>query len=148
MQNTSPAPSLVEHFQSIKDPGVNRTKDHDLIDILVIAICTLLCGGEGFNDMDVFDRHGLRAQLQDPLLAPESFDDSSRRARRDAPIDRVRRHPALYACVITDEPNAKALPGLGRLVARLRNRDPAHLAYISLLLQARRSARRLAAAGR
>jgi len=38
--------SLPEHFREMPDPRVNRTKDHDLIDILVIAICTLLCGGE------------------------------------------------------------------------------------------------------
>ena len=46
--------SLLEHFQNLPDPRVQRTKVHDLIDILVIAICTLLCGGEGFNDMEDF----------------------------------------------------------------------------------------------
>jgi predicted transposase YbfD/YdcC len=49
-----PTLSLVEHFKSLPDPRVNRTRDHDLIDILVIAICTLLCGGETFNDMEDF----------------------------------------------------------------------------------------------
>src|SRR5207245_2840147 len=46
--------SLVEHFKAIKDPRVDRTKEHELIDILVIAICTLLCAGETFNDMEDF----------------------------------------------------------------------------------------------
>ena len=49
-----PKLSLLEHFQDLSDPRVQRTKVHDLIDILVIAICTLLCGGEGFNDMEDF----------------------------------------------------------------------------------------------
>ena len=49
-----PKLSLLEHFQNLPDPRVQRTKVHDLIDILVIAICTLLCGGEGFNDMEDF----------------------------------------------------------------------------------------------
>ena len=53
MQN-HPKVSLIEHFKDLPDPRVNRTKDHDLIDILVIAICTLLCGGESFNDMEDF----------------------------------------------------------------------------------------------
>lgn len=48
------APSLLAHFEHLPDPRVNRTKDHDLIDVLVIAICTLLCGGETFNDMEDF----------------------------------------------------------------------------------------------
>lgn len=46
--------SLVAHFQDLPDPRVNRTKDHKLVDILVIAVCTLLCGGESFNDMEDF----------------------------------------------------------------------------------------------
>jgi hypothetical protein len=48
--------SLLAHFQDLPDPRVNRTKDHDLIDVLVIAICTLLCAGESFNDMEDFGR--------------------------------------------------------------------------------------------
>ena len=54
MQNTSSPLSLMAHFKDLPDPRVNRTKDHDLLDILIIAICTLLCGGEGFNDMEDF----------------------------------------------------------------------------------------------
>jgi predicted transposase YbfD/YdcC len=49
----SPA-SLLECFGKLTDPRVNRTRDHRLIDILVIGICTLLCGGESFNDMEDF----------------------------------------------------------------------------------------------
>ena len=49
-----PKVSLIEHFQDLPDPRVQRTQDHDLIDILLIAICTLLCAGESFNDMADF----------------------------------------------------------------------------------------------
>jgi len=49
-----PQLSLIEHFKDLPDPRVDRTKDHDLIDLLVIAICTLLCAGESFNDMEDF----------------------------------------------------------------------------------------------
>lgn len=54
MQNTHPQLSLIEHFKELPDPRVPRTRDHDLIDILVIAVCTLLCAGESFNDMEDF----------------------------------------------------------------------------------------------
>ncbi len=56
MQNEPPHLSLVEHFKSITDPRLDRTKDHDLIDILVIAICALLCAAESFNDMEDFGK--------------------------------------------------------------------------------------------
>lgn len=49
-----PKLSLIEHFETLSDPRVERTKDHDLIDVLIIAVCTLLCGGESFNDMEDF----------------------------------------------------------------------------------------------
>ena len=34
--------SIVEHFQTLEDPRIARTKKHPLLDILVIAVCTLL----------------------------------------------------------------------------------------------------------
>lgn len=46
--------SLIEHLATVTDPRVNRTKDHELIDILVIAICALLCRAETFNEMEDF----------------------------------------------------------------------------------------------
>lgn len=56
MQNTHPKLSLIEHFKDLPDPRVQRTQDHDLIDILVVAVCTLLCAGESFNDMEDFGK--------------------------------------------------------------------------------------------
>lgn len=84
------------------------------------------------NELDVAARYGLRAQLQDGLLAPTSLDNPAQREQLDALIKRVRGHPALYSYFITDEPNATNFPALGKLVAYLRKEDPAHLAYINL----------------
>jgi hypothetical protein len=86
--------------------------------------------GEG--ELDIVQRHGLRGQLTHPLLTPATLDDPKKREALDAFIGRVRKHPALYAYYIIDEPNASQFAALGRLVAYLRERDPAHLAYINL----------------
>src|SRR5215472_2418818 len=48
--------SIVEHFQTLEDPRMARTKKHNLLDILVIALCTLLTGGEGCQDMALFGK--------------------------------------------------------------------------------------------
>ena len=56
LQNEIAKISLVAHLAPVPDPRVNRRKDHDLVDILVIAICTFLCGGETFNDMEDFGK--------------------------------------------------------------------------------------------
>src|SRR4051812_2266066 len=53
-QPQTPTTSLMAHLAPMADPRVERRSDHDLIDILVIAVCTLLCGGETFNDMEDF----------------------------------------------------------------------------------------------
>ncbi len=86
----------------------------------------------GEKDLDMALKAGVRAQLQDPLLSPASLNDAAQRQKLDSLIERVRRHPALYSYFITDEPNASAFEGLGKLVEYLRARDPAHLAYINL----------------
>lgn len=44
------------HFGAVPDPRVERTRKHLLIEILFIAVCTLICGGEGFTDMELFGR--------------------------------------------------------------------------------------------
>ena len=84
------------------------------------------------KELDVAQHHGLRAMLQDGLLTPATLDDNARRGQLDALIARVKQHPAMCAYFITDEPNAAVFPGLGKLVAYLRERDPGHLAYINL----------------
>jgi predicted transposase YbfD/YdcC len=53
MDNKSPK-ALVEHFSSITDPRIDRTKRHKLIDILVISICATICGAEGWEEFELF----------------------------------------------------------------------------------------------
>lgn len=49
-------PSLYEQLQQLPDPRVRGRCAHELVDVLMIALCCLLCGGEGFNDMEDFGR--------------------------------------------------------------------------------------------
>ena len=64
--------SIVEHFQTLEDPRIARTKRHNLLAILVIALCTLLTGGEGFQDMELFGK-SKRAWLQTFLALPHGI---------------------------------------------------------------------------
>ena len=47
---------LIECFEGLPDPRIDRTRLHKLTDILVIGLCSLLTGGEGFSDMEIFGR--------------------------------------------------------------------------------------------
>ena len=46
--------SIVAIFSEVKDQRVNRTKLHSLKDILVIALLSTICGGDGWSDMREF----------------------------------------------------------------------------------------------
>lgn len=46
--------SLITILEAVPDPRVTCTVDHDLPDILMIALCTILSGGESFYDMEQF----------------------------------------------------------------------------------------------
>ena len=50
-----PGPAcLKDCLMLVIDPRVDRTRMHNLGDILVIAVCCMLCGGESFYDMEDF----------------------------------------------------------------------------------------------
>lgn len=48
--------SIVDCFSSIEDPRIERTKKHKLIDILVIAICAVICHAETWEDIEEFGK--------------------------------------------------------------------------------------------
>ena len=50
------ATSLTEHFKELKDPRIERTKRHLLGDIIVIAICAVICGADNWVEVEEFGR--------------------------------------------------------------------------------------------
>jgi predicted transposase YbfD/YdcC len=50
MSLSSPG-SVFEHFKVLEDPRVERTKDHALLDIIVIAICAVICGADDWVEI-------------------------------------------------------------------------------------------------
>jgi predicted transposase YbfD/YdcC len=51
-----PDASIEKHFGSLKDPRIDRTKRHKLLDILVIAVCAVICGADGWTEVADFGR--------------------------------------------------------------------------------------------
>ena len=48
--------SLEDIFGKIADPRIDRTKLHKLIDIIIIAICAVICGAEGWEEIEEFGK--------------------------------------------------------------------------------------------
>lgn len=48
--------SLVEAFSQIDDPRSVHGKRHDLMEIIFIAVCAVICGAEGWSDVELFGK--------------------------------------------------------------------------------------------
>lgn len=49
-----PIASIEHHFSGLEDPRIDRTKRHKLLDIVVIAICAVICGADTWVDVESF----------------------------------------------------------------------------------------------
>lgn len=52
VQNTKA--SIFEHFSQLTDPRIERTKRHHLLDIVALSICGVMCGAEGWTEIEEF----------------------------------------------------------------------------------------------
>ena len=53
MDTTAPE-SLIEHFSKLEAPRVDRNKKHELIDVIVLCVCAVVSGAEGWSDIEEF----------------------------------------------------------------------------------------------
>jgi len=44
--NANPTAAITDYFVSLEDPRIERTKLHELLDIVIIAICASICGAD------------------------------------------------------------------------------------------------------
>ena len=51
--------SIRKHFGKVKDPRVERTKRHKLLDMILIAICGVICGADSWVDIELFGKSKL-----------------------------------------------------------------------------------------
>jgi predicted transposase YbfD/YdcC len=63
---------LAEQFAQLPDPREQRQPQHLLGDLLVIALCSMLTGGRGFNDMEDYGE-GHAEWLRTFLLLPQGI---------------------------------------------------------------------------
>lgn len=49
--------SIAKHFRELKDPRTGNAKQHIFIEILIIAICAVICGADGWNDVELYGKN-------------------------------------------------------------------------------------------
>jgi len=71
---TGPMPvSIADHFGGLEDPRRAQGTRHQLLDIILIAICAVICGADGWEDVQAFGEakeHWLRSFLELPHGIP------------------------------------------------------------------------------
>lgn len=56
MEN-EPTGSLVKHFEGLTDPRSGNAKAHIFLEILIIAILAVICGADGWSDVELFGKN-------------------------------------------------------------------------------------------
>ena len=73
-------PAIWDHFESLKDPRVERTRRHKLMDIVVMSVMAVICYADGWSDIHDFGK-AREAWLREFLELPNGIpcDDTFRR---------------------------------------------------------------------
>jgi len=95
----SPVQGIEEYFSQVKDPRVEGRKEHKLIDIIVIAICAVICGAEGWTDIENFGK-SKQAWLKDFLELPKGIPSHDTFGRVFAMIEAEQFQKAFYEWVL------------------------------------------------
>ena len=81
-----PTSSIVEHFDTLEDPRIERTKLHLLIDIVTITLCAVICGADGPSDIEQYG-HEKHEWLKTFLVLPNGIPSHDTIGRVLARID-------------------------------------------------------------
>ena len=102
---------ILRYFADLKDPRMNRTKRHLLLDILTVAICGVICGADGWVQIAKFGRCK-RKWFKTFLDLPNGIPSHDTFGRVFALLD-----PAAFEACFVRWINALAESSAGRLIA-------------------------------
>lgn len=123
MNENSNNPSFIEYFADLADPRIEDRCDHKLIDILFIAVCAVICGADGFTDMEEFGiakESWLRQFLELPAGIP-SHDTFGRVFARLKPTE-FQRCFLSWVRAVSDVTESEIVPIDGKKVRRSHDR--------------------------
>ena len=67
-----PSSSLLKHFETLEDPRTAYLIEHRLLDIVALTICAVVCGAEGWEDIEAYG-HGKLEWLKTFLELPNGI---------------------------------------------------------------------------
>jgi predicted transposase YbfD/YdcC len=85
---SAPITTIHQHFAHLEDPRLDRTKHHQLLDILTIALCAVICGADSWTECAAFGQAKL-AWLRTFLPLPNGIPSHDTFGRVFAALDPV-----------------------------------------------------------
>ena len=64
---------VLRSFATLPDPRMKRTRKHELLDLIVIAICGVICGADGWAQLAEFGLNRGAVTLLQRAIAAEGF---------------------------------------------------------------------------
>src|SRR5436190_1884066 len=91
-------PRIRDHFGSLPDPRMERTRRHELLDILTIALCAVICGADSWVEVEQFGK-AKRSWLEGFLALPNGIPSHDTFGRVFAHLDPARFEQCFLAWV-------------------------------------------------
>lgn len=82
-QSSSP---LLEHFKNLKDPRTEHLLEHQLLDIIGLTICAVICGADTWVDIEEYGK-AKEAWLREFLALPNGIPSHDTIARLFAALN-------------------------------------------------------------
>ena len=82
----APTASVLEHFQHLDDPRISPATRHELLDIVAIALCGVICGADSWVEVEAFG-HAKRDWLETFLALPHGIPSHDTFGRVFAALD-------------------------------------------------------------
>jgi predicted transposase YbfD/YdcC len=118
-----PTTSITTHFAALTDPRVLRTRRHDLLDILTIARCAVICGADSWVEVERFG-HAKASWFASFLALPNGIPCHDTFGRVFARLDPVELEQCFLAWVrsVTGELAAQVVAIDGKTLRRSHDR--------------------------
>lgn len=91
----NPSVSLLEHFESIDEPRTEYLIEHQLLDIIAITICAVICGADSWVEIEEYG-YSKQEWLQKFLALPNGIPSRDTIRRLLAQLDPKQKHPLFF----------------------------------------------------
>src|SRR5205807_1492074 len=112
----------LERYQQIADAGFT----------IVMPPCGGMTVQSNQKSLELAEKVGLKVFVQDGRMPMAIGKNEQATKSLDGIIADYSKYPALAGYFVGDEPASSAFPGLAEVVAYLKEKDPAHVAFVNL----------------